>query len=503
MFKNASNVMIGAVCLALIALRFWRVADSCLWFDEIFSVHAATHSWDSILSFIALDLIHPPLFYVLLKLWIGVGGESVLWLRSFSVVFSILAIFPFIALCRQLRLSPAVQILALFLVAVNGSLIKYAQEVRMYSLLFCFSLLSTWLFSRFLNKGKGFIPLVLINILLVYTHYFGWFVVLSEVAATALFQRAKLRSILAMSGLIFAGFAPWAYYVWQASKTGSGLNQNIGWMSRPGLRAVSQFVLSLIEPFYFQASNADPVSIFRVSIAVLLIGGTALALYFAKWNKQNEAERQMLKLVSLFVGVPVFAAFALSWLLPYSIWGTRHLIIVFAPALIILAIAITGNSSPFLRTAGITLLLLFSGYGFVLTSIRETPVYSWCWWLQPEVFTHQAEPGNIYVFEDLAAYHFWYSLDRQGQTAREVIKVTDVDGVWEDRAYFLPRGFDAVRSIRAADITEPSLFLVFRTKRFDETGQPLKTFIEMGYQIKGRQIYKTTAEETIFVHLYK
>ena len=45
--------------------------------------------------------------------------------------------------------------LALLLLAVNGYLIKYAQEVRMYSLLFFLSLCSLWLFFRFFNRGDA------------------------------------------------------------------------------------------------------------------------------------------------------------------------------------------------------------------------------------------------------------------------------------------------------------------------------------------------------------
>ncbi|MEO7659376.1 MAG: hypothetical protein ABIV48_07155, partial [Pyrinomonadaceae bacterium] len=210
--KDNRPVQIAAFGLIIglfVAIRLWDLRASCLWFDEIFSVHAATHSWDSILSFIALDLIHPPLFYLLLKLWIGVGGEGLLWLRLFPVVFAVASIFPFIALCRELKLKFWTQILALFLFASNGSLIRYAQEVRMYSLLLCISLFSIFLFARYFSRGIGFIPLILVNFALVYTHYFGWFVVLSEVAAILIFQRLKIRRILSLLAIIVLAFIPW------------------------------------------------------------------------------------------------------------------------------------------------------------------------------------------------------------------------------------------------------------------------------------------------------
>ncbi|MFM9903037.1 MAG: hypothetical protein ACKVQJ_00530 [Pyrinomonadaceae bacterium] len=170
----------GTLVAAYVALRFWHLTDSCLWFDEIFSVHAAEHPWNELLSFVALDLVHPPLFYILLKLWIGLGGESVFWLRTFAVLFSVASIFPLIAFQSELKLNIPIQAISLYFLLVNGSLLKYSQEVRMYSLLMCLALFSMWLFARYFFKGKSFVPLIIVNILLIYTHYFGWCVVLTR-----------------------------------------------------------------------------------------------------------------------------------------------------------------------------------------------------------------------------------------------------------------------------------------------------------------------------------
>ena len=34
-----------ALTALYVAARLWRLTASCLWFDEIFSVHAARHPW--------------------------------------------------------------------------------------------------------------------------------------------------------------------------------------------------------------------------------------------------------------------------------------------------------------------------------------------------------------------------------------------------------------------------------------------------------------------------
>src|SRR5258708_14772921 len=166
--QRARIIITGALCVVFVLFRLWHLTDSCLWFDEIFSVHAAEHSWNSILSFVSLDLIHPPLFYLLLKLWIGAGGESLTWLRMFPALFSVVSLVPLILFLREVKQNTHVQLICLFLVTVNGSLLKYSLEVRMYSLLVCLSLFSMWLFARYFVRDKSFVPLLIVNILLVY-----------------------------------------------------------------------------------------------------------------------------------------------------------------------------------------------------------------------------------------------------------------------------------------------------------------------------------------------
>ncbi len=502
--RKVGIILIVLLCAMYIATRFWRLTESCLWFDEIFSVHAAEHSWNSILGFVAQDLIHPPLFYLLLKLWIGIGGEDLFWLRLLPVIFSITALVPLFLLMRELKRGYAVTLLALFLIAFNGSLIKYAQEVRMYSLLMCVSLFSMWLFSRYFIKGRGLVPLIIINLIMVYSHYFGWFVVLSEVAAIVIFQRIKIRAILIMFGSALLAFLPWAIAVISYARAGAEVGQNIGWMQKPMPVNIVQLILSLAEPFYFATSNAVPYSIYKVSLPILLILATALVLFCVKWNRNKApVDSEPLWMLIIFTGMPVVIAFTASWVLPYSIWGTRHLIIVFVPLAILFAIALYEVEQNKLRIALLPLAVLFTGYAFFLTTQREIKEYSWCIWAPDIVTARETGPGKIYVFEDLVAYHFWYAAKLHGLADRGPIKAVNIDGLKEDKAYFLPRGFDDIQNIDAAEINDPQIFIAYRAKDIDETKEPLKTFLDREYRIKFQRADDAVAEKAILVYLEK
>jgi len=476
----------------------WGLTASCLWFDEIFSIHAAEHPWNSILSFVALDLIHPPLFYLLLKAWMSIGGDGLMWLRSLPAVLSFVAIVPFLGICRELRLNGWAGLLALFLFSVNGSMIKYAQEVRMYSLLLCLSLFSIWFFARYFNRGGTILPLLVVNVLLVHTHYFGWFVVASQLTAVIWLHHKQWRPVAAMAAVVGLAFLPWAAAVWKTSGTGTGLSQNIGWMSRPGAGELAVFLLNLVEPFYFQTSSAEAASFYFVSVPLVILILAAAVSHFAV-QAESSIERRHLQLLSLFVLIPIFAAFAASWVMPYSIWGTRHLTLVFAPFAVMLGVLVTSLRPSYLSRVAVGVMLLLAAAGFASRALRTPAEYSWCAW-EPLTASANAD-APIYFFEDLVAYHVWFALRKEN--AASVIKASGIQGLTEDKAYFLPRGFDSVKSADLADIEDRRLWLAFRSSSVSDSESPLRNFLVKGYAVAERRIMRAGAEDAALILMEK
>jgi len=498
-------IIIVLICLVYVSLRVWNLTDSCLWFDEIFGIHAAELDWANLFWFVAQDLIHPPLFYALLKIWISIGGTSLFWLRFFPVLFSTLAIIPFILLCRQLKLSFPTVALALTFFAVNGSLIKYAQEIRMYSLFLCFGLVSIWLFVRFLNSGKGFFLLIIINILLVYSHYFGWLIIASEIFAVVILARERLKQISLMLILVALSFAPWIYAVWQAAKINSNVGQNIGWMTKPNLLSIFQFVFDLFEPIYFEQSNRDASAIFLITVPIIAVGITAIGFYFAVWKNESAIEKRNFLLLVIFLLAPILIALIASWILPYSIWGTRHLIIAFAPFAILLAIAFTKIKFRQMRLIGLSVIILLFGAAFLLQATRGEPKYIWCAWENLALSLQQtrpnsSEPTKIYVFEDLVAYHFWFAL-RDSNARLQVLKINNIEGLTEDKAYFLPRGFDGVSTTN--QFQDERFLVAFRDKTWNEFAPPLRDLKAQGYRIGEPQTFEAQGLKAFLVEVQK
>lgn len=498
-YGRIGTAAIVALCVAFAALRFWRLLDSCLWFDEIFSVHAATEPWSRILGFVADDVIHPPLFYILLKIWILVGGDGLISVRLFPFVFSVATLVPFLYLCRDLKLRASQVILGLTFLAANGALIKYAQEVRMYSVVILLATFSVWLFVRFFYLGKNIWLLTIVNTLLVYTHYFGWLVIVAEIVAIIALQRIKIRQIAISFGISFVSFAPWLIAVVVAASNSTGLGQNIGWINAPRVADVLNLVLDLVDPFYFQASNIEPASMFVFSLPILLVLFAGAAVYFAEWQKIAEDDRTRLLLAAVLGIVPVVTAFVVSWALPYSIWGTRHLIIVFVPLAIAGSVILTGIGPRVMRISAISLTAAAIGFALVAHAARPSPRYIWCAW---ETFAPKIEgPADVYAFEDLVAYDLWFA-GRRDPSVR-IFKVNGIEGLTEDKAYFIPRGFDRISLTDESGIAGDRFYIAFRDREWNEKHPPLRNLRERGYAFGEPVIYEANGVKAFFVEVRK
>lgn len=499
--NRRANAVLMILALAFVIFRLWGLTDQCLWFDEIFSVHAAENAFPAFFNFLAKDLIHPPFFYLLLKSWMLIGGDGMLWLRLFPVLAAALGLIPLIGLCREMKLSPGTQAFALFLIAVNGTLIKYAQEVRMYSLLMTLSLFSLWLFVRVIDRDKGVAVLTLVNILLVHTHYFGWFVVTAEAVLIVWFRRERLAASKAMFGITAISFLPWVIAVANAAAGGSSLGQNIGWMSRPGIVEVFNFAFDVVEPFYFQMSSGEPSTLLYISVPMLLIIAAAKLGYFV--GEKDAETRRTFYTLGFLAAAPILGAFTASWLLPYSVWGSRHLIIVYAPMLILAAIFLSAIRSQNLRLFAASLIVLLTAAAFVLQVARPRSEYAWC--VMDEVSRDAKGLGanELMVFEDLLAYQLWFENRKPQPGQLKITKITGIDGLIEDAAYFLPRGFDGVGKKDISEVSAEKTWLVYRSAEYIEKEPPLRNFRTLGYSVTGVKEIKVTDESVYLVELKK
>src|SRR5262245_26116300 len=80
-------ILLGMVVVGGMALRLYGITERSIWFDEAASWRTVQFPWREMFTRVAADN-HLPLYFILLKLWTGAFGDSLLAMRGLSVIFS-------------------------------------------------------------------------------------------------------------------------------------------------------------------------------------------------------------------------------------------------------------------------------------------------------------------------------------------------------------------------------------------------------------------------------
>jgi mannosyltransferase len=145
------------VILVAFAVRFHHLGTQSLWNDEGNSLRLAQRSIGDLIDAAGRD-IHPPGYYLALKGWMALAGQSEFSLRALSALAGVLTVAVTIALGRAL-FSRAAGIMAGLLVALSPFAVYYSQEARMYALLGLFSAASMWVFVGWIKEASPLNPL--------------------------------------------------------------------------------------------------------------------------------------------------------------------------------------------------------------------------------------------------------------------------------------------------------------------------------------------------------
>ena len=135
--------MIRIIVLLALILRLISLNQS-LWLDEATSALVARdYSWNLIFGQFLPGDFHPPLYYMLLKIWGLFFGTSEIALRSLSVVAGVATVYLVYKIVNATT--------AALLLATSGLHIYFSQEVRMYQLASFFVALAVYFFVKSKN----------------------------------------------------------------------------------------------------------------------------------------------------------------------------------------------------------------------------------------------------------------------------------------------------------------------------------------------------------------
>lgn len=166
--------IVPAILVLALGARLWHLDQKNLWIDEGVSWESARHSLRGVVQMASGD-IHPPLYYILLKGWVALTGDSAAYLRGLSVALSLIALVLAYRLAQR-WLAPAACAGVLLWLAFSPHMIAYAQEARMYTaamvaVLAAALLYRTWVRSSF-RRTSALAGVVVALTAGLYLHYF-------------------------------------------------------------------------------------------------------------------------------------------------------------------------------------------------------------------------------------------------------------------------------------------------------------------------------------------
>jgi hypothetical protein len=313
--------------------------DAPLWIDEGLSVGIASHPLGEIPHLLRLDG-SPPLYYVLLHVWMSWFGTSEASTHALSLTCALLAVPA--AWWAARPFGAAAGTLCAAIIALNPFVGLYAVETRMYALVLLLGLLCTGAFIRAFVEGRRPFAVALAVLLaaLLYTHAWGGFlaVAMALVWLALLAAAPRRRRRLLVDGVIAFGgaivlFAPWLpTLAYQTAHTGAP------WSHRPSGRSLTRAATRML-------GGRQPETLLLLVGAGLLLDGM---------GRRERSPRGGLAVA----GVAILTLLAAWWWshTQQPAWALRYLVVVLAP----LAVALAAGLGRAPVTGAATVLLIFA-----------------------------------------------------------------------------------------------------------------------------------------------
>jgi mannosyltransferase len=320
-----------AACLLLaLALRLHGLALPSPWVDEIASRTFARLAWSDLFGPVAEVETNPPGYYALLKLVIGVAGQSEMAMRLPSAIAGALAVVP-VAFVGQRAGGPLGGLFAGALVAVSTLQIHHSQEARGYALLFLALATALWLVGPMLDgrasmrrKLAATLGFVLACLAALYLHATATIMV-AAIHVHALVVLAAgggswRRELALLSGAGLAIMIGDLWWLRLAAAMAADPTSPVAWIERPDFAASAAIMGDVLGGFHL--GRLKPLAAGMMLVALLL--GAWLG-----WRRRH-AEAMGLA-AGLVVGL--MALHGLSQFAPMMLQRTALALLVFAAPL--------------------------------------------------------------------------------------------------------------------------------------------------------------------------
>lgn len=234
------------IFISSVLLVFAAFQSGDIWLDETFSLGLAHHNVKELVFLTAQD-VHPPLYYLILKIAMMIFPNSIAAAKIISVV-PVVIILVISNLFFQKEFSSWHGILFNLILLSTYFVLEYSIEIRMYSwaMLFCFLCCVSSFYIIKSGATKYFAFYVIFAECGAYCQYWTAFVIAINFVLTSVLSFAKdkksLKKILltALAGIIF--YLPWASVV---LKQVSEVSENY-WIGPISIKTFAEYIFTAV-----------------------------------------------------------------------------------------------------------------------------------------------------------------------------------------------------------------------------------------------------------------
>jgi len=396
------------------ALRLHHLGFHSLWYDEAFTAWVAAQTPRDAVWLCLQDVVHPPLYYILMLVWTRFVGNSEFALRALSAGLGLLGV-PLLHQLGQRGWNHRVGLAAAVLWACSPFAVWYAQEVRMYALLTVVGMAAILCLARALPQGsqRWLVANAVLNLIGLYTHYFYLFILLSQylyLGVTLRRHREAFRRWFLLSGTAVVLYLPWLI----AILLGNFYRAQIAWIEPLSLRTAWETFWDLT------AGKGRPLDALAALSPLVLAGGVVAAGVTRRGKRRSPIPG--LVWISLLLPTALVLLISLQQPLLHS----RFQQIVLPAFLLLAASGLTGVPRPPWGTLLVALVIL--AWIPALLGMYQTPArFNRDWRVAMQDLTARAETGDVVAFRGGQGYHpYWYYY--QGPTMERISLVPE-DGI--------------------------------------------------------------------------
>jgi hypothetical protein len=337
--RNFKNVYLPVILIVVnFIIKFAFLTQTSIAGDEPFSIYHAQMDVKSIIQLLSQGN-NPPLFETLLHFWIGIFGISPMAVRFLPLLFSTAAVY-FIYKIGLKFFNFKVAIAAATLYSFSSLHTGLAHETRVYSLLTLLTCVSMYLYFILIHRSdnirknwKLILGLSVVNVLVVYAHYFGFFLLFVQTLSLFLIKSDAKKDIV--RNYISASFVTFILYlpnIWVLLLRFFDSASNGTWLYPPNNFSN---ILDVMRHFL----NEEYGATFLVKPVVSIIAILIIILFIINIIRKRVSLQNETRVVFVWFFFPYLFMFFVSYYIP--MYKERYLIVTSIGLYFLVAMAIT------------------------------------------------------------------------------------------------------------------------------------------------------------------